>query len=221
MLRVGLTGGLGSGKSTVAAVLASLGAVVVSADEIGRELMQPGHAVFEAIVRTFGEGVRSGTGELDRAALARMAFTEGRLDELNGLVHPAVIARQTEIAARVEAQAPEAVFVVESALLLETAHGGPGGWRSRFDRVVLVVAEEQLRIERFVARRLGAGAHAVAEIEAARADARRRMTEQWPVERALAQADFVVRNEGSTADLRAEIEALWPRLVAAGSRHAE
>jgi len=179
-LRVGLTGGLGSGKSTVATLLAEHGATVVSADEIGREMMQPGQPVFRAIVERFGEGVRLATGELDRPGLARMAFGQGRLEELNALVHPAVIARQAEIAAEVERQTPEAVFVVESALLFETAHGGEGGWRRRFNRVVLVVAPEEVRVERFAARTLGDGA-GEAEVMEARAEARRRIARQLTI----------------------------------------
>ena len=215
MLRVGLTGGLGSGKSTVASMLAALGAVVVSADEIGRALMEPGQPVFAAIVARFGEGVQSSTGELDRLALSRLAFNGGRIEELNAIVHPAVIARQEAIAAEAGKWLTDGVFVVESALLFQTAHGGEGGWRKRFDRVVLVVAPEELRVERFVARTLGAGSPAEGEREVARAEARRRMTRQLPESETRALADYVVRNVGTREALRVEIEALWPRLLEA------
>src|SRR5580692_5427782 len=96
MLRVGLTGGLGSGKSTVAAALRERGAQVIEADELGRALMEPGQAVYQQIVRTFGPELVSADGRLDRPRLAKLAFKGGRLDELNSIVHPAVIAAQQQ-----------------------------------------------------------------------------------------------------------------------------
>ncbi len=215
MLRVGLTGGLGSGKSTVAAMLRKLGAEVVSADDLGRQLMQRGEAVFQAIVDQFGPGVLLPGGELDRRALARIAFADDRAEELNAIVHPAVIARQAEIARELEARCPESVLVVESALLLETRHGGEGGWRRRFDCLLVVVAPEELRIERFTGRVLrGLPADAAAGVPE-RAEARRRMAQQMPDDRKAAQADWVLRNDGSLDDLERQVEAIWPLLASA------
>src|SRR5258708_22853823 len=97
MLRVGLTGGLGSGKSTAARLCAALGAHVLQSDMIGRELMEPGQAVYATIVDHFGNGVVQPDGRLDRAALAKIAFDDGRVEELNAIIHPAVIARQAEL----------------------------------------------------------------------------------------------------------------------------
>lgn len=123
MLRVGLTGGLGSGKSTVAALLRERGAQVIEADEVGRALMEPGQAVFDEIVQRFGSGVVRGDGKLDRARLAQLAFGRsgegGRLDELNAIVHPAVIAAQQRWMEEIFARDPAAVAVVESALIFE------------------------------------------------------------------------------------------------------
>ncbi len=96
MLRVGLTGGLGSGKSTVAAIFQELGAAVISADQLGRQLMQPGEAVYAAIVETFGQAVVRADGSLDRKALAELAFQHNRADTLIHIVHPAVIAAEEE-----------------------------------------------------------------------------------------------------------------------------
>ena len=149
MLRVGLTGGLGSGKTTVAAMFAELGARVLAADEIARGLMQPGQAVFTAIVKKFGAGVVRADGMLDRPMLAQLAFGAGRVDELNAIVHPATIARQDEMAAEIERQDAQAVVLVESALIFETKHSR--GWRSRFDKLILVRASEEHKVERFVA----------------------------------------------------------------------
>ena len=159
-LRVGLTGGLGSGKSTVAGMLAKKGAHVLSADEIGRSLMQPGTAVFDAIVQSFGPSVVQHDGVLNRPELARLAFAGGRVEELNAIVHPATIARQGELVDAIFARDADAVVVIESALIFETRHGD--GWRDRFDRLVLVTAPESLKIERFVLRSGGWRLHRLA-----------------------------------------------------------
>lgn len=203
-LRVGLTGGLGSGKSTVAGIFAKLGAEVLSADEIGRGLMQPGEAVCQAIVDRFGPEVVKPDGSLNRPALARLAFAEGRVEELNALVHPATIARQGELAEEIFARNPEAVVVVESALIFETTYGG--GWRERFDRMVLVTAPEELKVARFVAR---AGGGDVPGLEA---EARRRLAQMSPDEEKVGRVDFVVSNTGSLEELRKQAEAVWAAL---------
>src|ERR1700733_1881334 len=119
MLRVGLTGGLGSGKSTVAQLLQELGAEVIESDELGRALMEPGQHSFSEIVRAFGPAVVGTNGRLDRAKLAELAFRGGRLNELNAIVHPAVIEAQRRWANEVFARDPDAVTVVVSALIFE------------------------------------------------------------------------------------------------------
>ena len=101
MLRVGLTGDLGSGKSTVAAMLAARGAIILSSDEMGRAMMEPGQTVYAAIVATFGAGVVQPDGQLDRRELARLAFAEKRVEALNAIVHPAVIAEQASLIAEI------------------------------------------------------------------------------------------------------------------------
>src|ERR1700679_184863 len=123
MLRVGLTGGLGSGKTTVAAMFAELGAYTLSADDIARDLMAPGTPVFQAIVNKFGDSVIEDDGTLDRVLLARLAFTGNMVEELNRIVHPATIARQEAMAEEIFAKDPKAVVIVESALIFETMHG--------------------------------------------------------------------------------------------------
>src|SRR5580658_10159211 len=116
MVRVGLTGGLGSGKSTVSRYLRELGAEVIEADEMGRELMEPGQPVFDEIVEVFGPEVIAADGHLDRARLADLAFRGGRLQELNAIVHPAVIVAQGDWMRAVFQRNPKAVAVIESAL---------------------------------------------------------------------------------------------------------
>src|SRR5271154_5429147 len=112
MLRVGLTGGLGSGKSTVAAYLHSLGAEVVEADALGRQMMEPGQPVFDQIVREFGREVLSPDGRLNRTQLAQLAFQGGRIHQLNAIVHPAVIKAQRKWMEEVFVRNPSAVAVV-------------------------------------------------------------------------------------------------------------
>ena len=119
MLRVGLTGSLGSGKSTVAAMLRELGAYVVEADELGRALMEPGQSVFSAIVEKFGREFLDSDGRLDRPRLAQLAFQEHRVGELNAIVHPATIEAQQRWMDEIFARDPAAVAVVESALIFE------------------------------------------------------------------------------------------------------
>jgi dephospho-CoA kinase len=224
MLRVGLTGGLGSGKSTATQRFAELGAVVFSADEIGRQLMQPGDAVYAAIVKRFGAGVvsRDGTdgspcGTLDRAALARIAFggaekDAGRLEELNAIVHPAVIARQAELIEEVAARDADAVAIVESALIFETKYAGEGGCQRRFDRLIFVKASEELKIARFVARATGGKTLTEEERRAFEAEARRRIARQTETERNAVNCDYVLTNDGSVEQLQAQVDALWPAL---------
>lgn len=227
MLRVGLTGGLGSGKSTVAAMLEKRGAQVLRADEIGREMMRPGQAVYAAIAEQFGAEVVQADGELDRAELARLAFAEGRVEELNAIVHPAVIARQAEIAEEIAVRDPGAVLVVESALIFEsrygetkygetkdgaTKDGGGDGWRARFDRMILVVAPEELKIARFVERASKQGSPDREATEALEEEARRRLGRQIDDATKAAACDYVLTNGGSLTELEAQVDALWPVL---------
>ncbi len=155
MLRVGLTGGLGSGKSTVASYLRELGAEVIEADEMGRALMEPGQPVFAEIVRVFGPQVLGADGRLNRARLAELAFRGGRLQELNAIVHPAVIEQQRQWMNEVFARDPAAVAVVVSALIFEVerdarARGETDSvladWRRRIDRVVVVTVPDEVKI---------------------------------------------------------------------------
>ena len=229
MLRVGLTGGLGSGKSTVAAQLRALGAYVIEADELGRQLMEPGHAVYDDIVRAFGPGVVLADGrpkgKLDRARLAQLAFAEGRLNELNAIVHPAVIAEQQQRMEAVFARDPAAVAVVESALIFEVerdarARGESEGvladWRNRFDRILVLTVPDDLKIARYVARlSLDAAAR-----ERAVADARSRLALQMPDAEKAARADFVIENTGGLNSLHARVAEIWQRLKAESNQCA-
>ena len=207
-LRVGLTGGLGSGKSTVAAMLKELGAYVLSADDIGRKLMEPGQACYDDIVEHFGAGVVRPDGTLDRPALAKLAFVDGRIEELNAIVHPATIALQEKIVGEIFRRDPDAVVVVESALIFETKH--LAGWRERFDTLILVTAHEATKIARFVARsQAQAGGGDPAALEA---EAKRRLGLMVPDEVKSPQCEYVIENGGSVKELRHKVDEVWGRL---------
>lgn len=195
MILVGLTGGIGSGKSTVSALLAARGAVVIDADAIVREVQSPGHPVFAAIVERFGEDVRGPGGDLDRRALADRVFGDDEaLAALNALVHPAV---GEEIARRLEAEAAtDHVVVLDVPLLVESG-------RDDMAALVVVDVDPEVAVERLVAHR---GMRAD--------DVRARMARQASRQDRLARADVVLDNSGDRAALEAQVDALWPRLVA-------
>jgi dephospho-CoA kinase len=217
MVRVGLTGGLGSGKSTVANIFRLLGAEVIEADELGRAMMEPGQTVFEEIVDEFGPEVVDADGRLDRAKLAELAFRGGRLDDLNAIVHPAVIAAQGDWMRSIFARNHEAIAIVESALIFEVerdarqrgeSEGLLSYWRRRFDRVIVVTAPEDVRVARYVAR-----ISPLQWDEKVAADARSRIARQIADDVKAARADYVIENNADLASLRAQAESIWRQLV--------
>ena len=190
MLEIGLTGGIGAGKSTVAQLLVTMGAVLIDADLIVRELQAPGAPVFVRMVDRFGAGIVRGDGTLDRAAVAEIVFGDReQLAALNGIVHPAVTHEMTR---RRQAWATsDATVLLDIPLLIETNH-------SDLDAVIVVDAEPDVAIERLIAHR------AFTE-----RDARARVANQASRIDRLAIADFVVDNSGSFDDLRPQIETCW------------
>jgi dephospho-CoA kinase len=190
---VGLSGGIGSGKSTVARALAARGAVVVDSDAIAREVVEPDRPGFVAVVARFGLGVLDGHGRLNRPALAQVVFAdeEARRD-LNAIVHPLVAA---ETQRRVAAAPPGSVVVMDVPLLVEAARGG-------YDVVVIVEAPPEVRLERLAARGMD------------EADARRRMAAQATDAERRALADVVLDNSGSPEKLERQIDSLWADLTA-------
>jgi dephospho-CoA kinase len=242
MLRVGLTGGLGSGKSTAARLFAAHGAYIIQADTIGRELMEPGQAVYAAIVGHFGEGVVLPDGRLDRGALAKIAFADGRVEELNAIVHPATIARQVELSETILARDSQAIVIVESALIFETKYGetkysdtkygetkydetnygsqNADGkpWHSRFDRIILVTAPEEEKVARFVARSSAGNVITEERRTQLEAEARRRLAQQISDEQKSALCDYVLTNGGPLTELEWQVDQLWPILKAAAEQ---
>jgi dephospho-CoA kinase len=191
---IGLTGGIGSGKSTVSRLLAQHGAVVVDADAITREVQLPGTPVFLAMVERFGPGIVAEDGALDRQAVADIVFNDAAaLADLGAIVHPAVGA---EIARRLEELAgTDAVVVLDIPLLVESG-------RDDLAAVVVVDVDPEVAIRRLVAQR-----------GMQEDDARARMANQASREERLAKADVVLDNSGSLEDLAAQVDELWPQLV--------
>jgi dephospho-CoA kinase len=206
MLKVGLTGGIASGKSAVGEMFVALGAHLVQADRIAHQLMQPGQSVYDEVVRHFGREILNSDGSVNRANLAEAAFGEGaaegelsRIEELNRIVHPAVIRSQEEWMEEIGRQYPNAVAMVEAALILE-AHS-----RERFDRLLVVTCSEEQRAARFASRQK-------VDVEAARKEVTRRMAAQIPDEEKIKAADYVIDNSGSLEHTRQQVSEVWQSL---------
>ena len=223
MLRVGLTGGLGSGKSTVAGIFQELGAVVISADQLGRQLMQPGEPVYAAIVQTFGRAVVRADGSLDRKALAELAFQHNQASALNHIVHPAVVAAEEDWMRGVFAADPARVAIVESALIFEVEKWGTApGWVERFDKLILVTVPEEVKIARFVSRMMakeGREAGPPTSQESRRAaltlDARARIAAQISDQEKVARCNYVIDNTRPLEETRGVVEGIYRELVQA------
>lgn len=216
MLRVAITGGPGSGKSTLARIFAQRGAHVVSSDDVARSLMEPGEPVYVSIVRMFGHGVVREDGSLDRKKLAQLAFSEDRVRDLEGIVHPAVLRWQAEWAAALEKTDPHGVAMVETALVFESNYTSID---KRFDRIILVTASEATKKQRFVQRALKKGSDA-SLIEALEADAERRLALQIPDAEKIGRSDFVIHNDGDLASAEKSVNEIWAALLTEASAGA-
>jgi dephospho-CoA kinase len=205
LLKVGLTGGIASGKSVVGEMFVVRGAHLVQADRISHELMQPGQAVYEEVVRHFGTGILNPDGSVNRPRLAEAAFGKtpadgsSRVGELNRIVHPAVIRRQDAWMAEIGRRDPHAIAIVEAALIVEA------GAKDRFDRLIVVTCNEEQRIQRF-AQRLKM------DLGAARQEVTRRMAAQLPDEEKIKVADFVIDNSGSLDATEEQVRDAYGRL---------
>lgn len=193
MLRVGLTGGIGSGKSEVSRRLAARGAVVVDADKIAKEVVEPGTPGLAEIVEAFGEDVLRPDGTLDRERLGAIVFADAeKLKVLNGIVHPKVGERSE----RLQREAPDDAVVVYDVPLLAENNLAP-----LYDVVIVVDTPDEVRLERLLRYR-----------GMPEADARARIAAQASREDRLRIADIVIRNEGSLDDLEAQIDKIWQDL---------
>ena len=200
-MKIGLTGGVACGKSTVAKLFAELGARVIDADKIVHELYRKGESVHEELVKRFGKEILGADGEIDRRRLAAMAFEGGRVQELNSIVHPAVGARQQQWLQEVAAGQPDAIAVVEATLTLEA------GGKARFDKIVVVTCLPEQKVVRYAAR---AG---IAEAEA-RVEVERRSKAQWSDEEKARLADYVIDNSGALDQTRRQVERIYTELRA-------
>ena len=206
MLKVGLTGGIASGKSAVGEMFVKLGAHLIQSDDVAHRLLEPGQTVYDEVVRRFGNSILSPDGAISRPKLAEAAFgraAEGsgtaeapRVQELNAIVHPAVIAQENKWMEGMGTRDSEAIAIVEAALILEARAA------DRFDYLVVVTCRPEQRIER-LARRLG-----ISE-EAARAEVMRRMAAQIPEEEKIRAADFVIDNSGSLESTEQQVRKVF------------
>ncbi len=218
MLRVGLTGGLGSGKSTVAAMFARQGVQVLDADSIGRELMQPGQPVYAEVVAHFrrypdAPVLTLPDGSIDRPALAKYVFSTDRVDELSRIVHPAVIAEQERRMAEIFGNDSEAIAMVESALIFEADRAGTSpGLHKRFDKLILVTAPEGVRLARYVERASKGATPTTPERTALEEDGRRRMAMQMKDEDKVPFCDFVIANSGPIEDVESRVRDVLAEL---------
>lgn len=198
--RVGLTGGVASGKSTVAAMLAELGAVVIDADALAREVVAKGTPGLKAVVEEFGEELLGPDGELDRPAMGRLVFNDEQARKrLEAIVHPLVFERIVEL----EEQAPEDAVVVHDIPLL--AEGGRAG---DFDHVIVVDAPEDVQVDRMTSDRGWT-----------EEDARSRIGAQVSREARRAVATHVIENTGTREDLRRKVAEVYAEVVSTGSRN--
>ena len=200
MLVIALTGGIASGKSTVSRRLAEHGAVIVDADKLAREVVEPGTDGLAAIHERFGDGVIAEDGTLDRPALGAIVFRDqAALADLNAITHPAVWRAAIERFEQAKAADPDAIVIYDVPLLVEASEGRP----LHFDRVVVVEADRQERIRRLVVDR-----------GMSEADATRRIGAQTDDESRRAVADVVLDNNGNAQQLLDQVDALWLALRA-------
>jgi dephospho-CoA kinase len=196
MLKVGLTGSIAVGKSFVLGVLRELGARTIDADQIARECVEPATAGFAAVVSEFGEDVLDANGSLDRAKLGAVVFADkARREKLNSILHPFIIARQDEIIRQWELETPNAVAVIDAALMIES-----GGYK-RFDKLIVVHCHPEIQIERLKKRN-----------RLSREEAGLRIKSQMPQVEKMKYADYLIDTSGEFAETRRQVEIVWRTL---------
>ncbi len=193
MLKVGLTGGLATGKSFVGRAFAALGCRLIKADDIGRVVMKPGGAAFDPIVREFGRDVLALDGSIDRKRLAGIVFSDPeRLAALNRLVHPPVIREQDRMIEEIAQEDPQAIVVIEAAVMIEA------GTYKRLDKVVLTVCREDQQVERAVGRG-----------GLTREEALERIRRQMPLQEKRKFAAYVIDTSGTEAQTLRQVEEIY------------
>lgn len=198
MLRVGLTGGPGSGKSTIARMFQARGAHIIDADEVARAVVQPGRPALEAIAKAFGPGVLNPDGTLNRTALGQIVFSDAEARaRLNAIIHPRIFEEEDRLLRELEAQDPDGVVVLDAALLIEA------GGMDRMDVVVAVDVDEETQLHRLVQKK-----------GLSPSEARARLSAQLPTAQKVALAHHVIRNRDSLEATEAQVEALWAEFLA-------
>ena len=198
MLRVGLTGGIASGKSTVGEMLVKRGAHLLHADLLAHQMYAPGAPVYDEVVRHFGREILNEDGTINRATLASVAFPK-RIGELNDIVHPAVIKAQNQWMAEVARENPHGIAVVEAALIVEA------GVARDFDKIIVVTCDFGRKVERYAAR-------TGVSLETGRAEVLRRGAAQLTDAEKVGQADYVIENSGTVEDTERQVEEIWNKL---------
>jgi len=198
MLRLGLTGGVACGKSSIAAMLVKRGAHFLQADGLAHQLYAPGTGTYDKVVGSFGREILNEDGTINRSKLANLVFP-GRIHELNAIVHPEVVKRQNRWMAEVEQSDPRGIAVVEAALLIEA------GADKDFDKVIVVTCGFEQKVERFARRTNG-------PLQVARAEVERRSAAQFSDEEKARRADYVIDNSGSAEDAERQVERIWSEL---------
>jgi dephospho-CoA kinase len=196
MLRVGLTGGIGTGKSTVGTMFVELGCHLIDADHVTHQLFRPGEPVYRAVVQAFGEHILASDRTINRKVLGEIVFNDPEArTRLNGLVHPAVIQHQRDWLKEMEAKDPGGVSIVDAALMIEV-----GTYRN-YDKLVVVTCNPEVQKQRLRAR----SALSEEQIEA-------RIRSQMPLEEKVKYADFVIDNSGGFSSTRTRVEEVNSRL---------
>jgi len=201
MLKVGLTGSIATGKSFVLDVLRELGARTIDADQVARDCVAPGTPGLQAVVTEFGDDLLTADGSLNRGKLGAIVFAdESRRQKLNSILHPFIIARQDEIMQQWAQETPNAIFVVDAALMIES-----GGYK-RFDKLIVVHTRAEIQLERLMKRD-----------NLSREEAQRRINSQMPQEEKKQYADFLVDTSAGFENTRAQVEAIWQELLTAAA----
>jgi dephospho-CoA kinase len=205
LLKIGLTGGIASGKSAVGEMFVKRGAHLIQADAIAHWLMEPGRPVYEQILQTFGRDILNPDRTINRSTLAEVAFgspsslSAPRVEELNAIVHPSVIRYENEWMEDIGQRDPNAIGIVEAALILEARTA------DRFDYLIVVTCQPEQRVQRFAHR------HNISE-EAARAEVTRRMAAQIPDQEKVKAADFVIDNSGALDSTEKQVQRVYSTL---------
>ena len=198
MLKVGLTGSIAVGKSFVLEVLRELGARTIDADQVARECVEPGTPGLAAVVREFGDGVLSPDRSLDRAKIGAIVFgDEAKREKLNAILHPFIIAKQDEIMRQWERETPDAMAVIDAALMIES-----GGYK-RFHKLIVVHCQPEIQIQRLMKRN-----------KLSREEAELRVKSQMPQEEKMKYADYLIDTSQGFENARTQVHALWGKLRA-------